>query len=296
MRRHRRSSKVIGSIATSAQMGCACLDISTGEVVWRQLDLEVAHENGAGSSPVLWGDFLFIHCDGIDTQYIVALDKDSGEIAWKTPRTGKLHPNIQLHKSYATPLVTNVGGKAVLVSPAADWLYGYEPSTGKELWKLKYGAIGFSNSARPVFGHGLLYVCTGFMKSQLLAIEYNGAEDPSITWRHSKQVPAVACPVLVGDELYFASDNGVATCLDAKTGEVHWTKRIGKRFWASPVHCEGRIYYFDRGGATTVVAASKDYQHISDNELDGSLFSSAAVVDGNLVLRTDKAVYSIQNK
>ncbi len=275
--------------------GCACVDTSTGQIVWRQLDLEVAHENGAGSSPVLWKEFLFIHCDGIDTQYIVALNKSNGEIAWKTPRTGRLHSNVQLQKSYATPLITEVGDQTVLVSPAADWLYGYDPSTGNELWKMKYGELGFSNSARPVYGHGLLYICTGFMKSQLLAVKHNGTEQPSIAWRHTKQVPNVACPLLVGDELYFASDNGVASCLDAKTGKVHWTKRVGKKFWSSPVYCEGRIYYFDRDGTTTVVAASKDYQDIAKNTLDGSLFSSAGIVDGTMILRTDKAVYAIRN-
>ena len=276
--------------------GCACLDTSTGQIVWRQLDLEVAHENGAGSSPVLWNNLLIMHCDGIDTQYIVALNKSNGEIAWKTPRTGKLHSNVQLQKSYATPLVTEVGGQTVLVSPAADWLYGYDPSTGKELWKMKYGELGFSNSARPVFGHGLLYICTGFMKSQLLAVEHNGAEEPSIAWRHTKQVPNVACPLLVGDELYFASDNGVASCLDAKTGEVHWTKRIGKKFWSSPVYADGKIYYFDRTGTTTVIAAAKQFKRVASNTLDGNLFSSAGIVDGTIVLRTDKAVYAIRNR
>lgn len=275
--------------------GCAAVDTRSGKVLWSNRDIEVQHENGAGSSPVLWNDLLFIHCDGIDQQFIVAIDKDTGEIAWKTRRSGELNSNVQLQKSYATPLVIEAGGRAELISPAADWVYGYEPETGRELWRVKYGALGFSNSARPVFGHNMLYLCTGFMKAQLLAIHHDGSDQPSISWKHTKQIPNVACPVLVGDELYFASDNGVATCLDAKSGDVHWTKRIGKRFWASPVYADGHIYFFDRAGTTTVVAASTDFRHIADNELDESIYASAAIVDGRIVLRTDKALYAIVN-
>ncbi len=91
--------------------GVACLDVETGKVLWVNRKLKVKHENGPGSSPILWNDLLIIHCDGIDQQYIVALDKQTGNIAWKTRRTGKLHSNPQLRKSYATSLIVDVGGE-----------------------------------------------------------------------------------------------------------------------------------------------------------------------------------------
>ena len=277
--------------------GIACLDTDSGEVLWTNRTLRVKHENGPGSSPVLWQDKLFIHCDGIDEQYVVALDKNTGEIAWKTERSGKLNDNPQLKKSYATPLVTEVNGEMQLVSPAADWVYGYDLHSGKELWRLNYGELGFSNAARPVSGNGLLYITTGYMKASMLAIRVtrNGDEQQAeIAWRCTKQVPNVSSPLLIGDKMYFVSDQGVASCLDARTGDTHWTERIGKHFWASPFYADERIYFFDRDGTTTVIAADDKYQRLAINKLDGEMLATAAAVDHALVLRTDKALYRLK--
>ncbi len=277
--------------------GIACLDTESGKVLWTNRTLRVKHENGPGSSPVLWQDKLFIHCDGIDEQYIVALNKNTGEVAWKTMRSGKLNDNPQLKKSYATALVTEVNGETQLVSPAADWVYGYDLESGKELWRLNYGELGFSNAARPVAANGLLYIATGYMKARMLAVRVtkNGSEQHAeIAWDFTKQVPNVSSPLVIGDELYFVSDNGIASCLDAKTGETHWTERIGKHFWASPLYADGRIYFFDRDGTTTVVAAGTEYQRLAINKLDGEMLATAAAVDNALILRTDKALYRLQ--
>ena len=277
--------------------GIACLDTDSGEVLWANRDLRVKHENGPGSSPVLWQDKLYIHCDGIDEQYIVALNKNTGEIAWKTKRSGKLNDNPQLRKSYATPLVTEVNGETQLVSPAADWVYGYDLDSGKELWRLNYGELGFSNAARPVAGNGLLYIATGYMKARMLAVRVTNSGDKQqaeIAWDYTRQVPNVSSPLVIGDEMYFVSDKGIASCLDAKTGETHWTQRIGKHFWASPLYAEGRIYFFDRDGTTTVIAAGNKYQRLAINKLDGEMLATAAAVDNALVLRTDKALYRLQ--
>ena len=276
--------------------GIACLDINSGEVLWRNRSLVVQHENGPASSPVLWNNLLIIHCDGIDRQYIVAIDKETGQQVWKSARSGKLHSNPQLRKSYATSLVVEIDGQPQVISPAADWIYGYDPKSGRELWRLNYGTLGFSNAARPVAGNGLIYTCTGYMQGQLLAIRAPGGRvaEPEIVWRHTKQVSSVSSPILIGKEIYFASDSGIATCLDAESGETHWTKRIGKRFWAAPMHAEGRIYFFDRDGTTTVVAARKQYQQLAVNKLEGELLATAAAVDGTLILRTDQALYCIR--
>ena len=277
--------------------GIASLDTTTKLVLWRNHTLRVQHENGPGSSPVLWNELLFIHCDGIDQQYIVALNKQTGKIVWKTKRSGKLHENPQMRKSYATPLVVDVNGMPQLVSPAADWVYGYDPADGRELWRLNYGQLGFSNASRPVAGNGLIYVTTGYMKARLLAIRVNQKNDrqePEIAWTCAKGVPNVSSPLLVGGEIFFASCQGVASCLDAQTGDVHWVERVAKRCWASPLCAEGRIYFFDRDGATTVVAADKEYRELSRNQLDGAVLASAAAVDRALVVRTDKALYRIK--
>jgi len=277
--------------------GIACLDVKSGKVLWSNRTLKVKHENGPGSSPVLWQNLLIVHCDGIDQQYIVALNKETGKRAWTVKRSGKLRPDVQLRKSYATSLVAKVNGKPQVISPAADWIYGYEPKSGRELWKLPYGQLGFSNAARPVAGGGLIYTCTGYMKSQLLAIQLDKqTRKPKVVWRHTKQVPNVASVLLAGDKLYFASDNGIASCLAAATGKLYWTKRIGKQFWAAPLYADGRIYFFDRDGATTVIAPEKKFRRLSVNKLDGTLLATAAAVDGSLILRTDRAVYCLRKE
>lgn len=181
--------------------GTAALDTATRRVEWTNQDFVVQHENGPGSSPIVWGDWVIFHMDGSDQQYIVALDKRTGRQAWKTARSGAMNANPQLKKCYGTPLVVEVGGKEQLLSPAADWLYAYDPATGRELWKLPYEKLGFSLAPRPVVGHGKVYLCTSFMQSELLAVDVTGSA-PQIAWRFGRQVPQVPSPLLVGDEIY----------------------------------------------------------------------------------------------
>lgn len=278
--------------------GLVCLNRSTKETIWTNRDLQVKHENGAGSSPVLWNDLLLLHCDGIDLQYIVALDRHTGQEVWKTERTGKLKDNVQMRKSYSTPLIVEVDGQPQVISASADWVYGYDPTDGRELWKLPYGELGFSNSARPVAGHGLVYICTGYMQSRLLAIRPgNGTDRPAkLAWDVAKQVPAVSSPLLVGDELYMIGDKGIATCLDAQTGETIWRARIGKNFWASPVMADGRIHFFDRDGTATVVKPGRTFEKLAVNKLSGEQLATAAAVDGSLLIRTEEGVYCLRQQ
>jgi len=279
--------------------GTACLDTATQKVLWTNRKLKIKHENGPGSSPVLWGDLLIVHCDGSDLQYLAALDKSTGDLAWKTERTGKMNSNPQLKKAYGTPLIVDVAGKPTVLSPAADWLYAYDPASGAEQWKVPYGALGFSIVPRPVAGHGMLFMCTSFMQSELLAIRYDGQgekKEPHIVWRYAKQAPQMPSPVLVGDEIYVVSDKGVASCLDAKTGTVHWTERLGGNFCASPLAADGRIYFSNRDGLTTVIEPGKTFKPLAKNDLKEGIMASPAAIDGALIVRTDKALYRLGAK
>lgn len=274
--------------------GSACLDTQTLKVVWTNNDLVVFHENGPGSSPVLWKDRLIVHCDGSDVQYIAALDAKTGKLAWKTPRSGAMHADPQLKKAYGTPLVMEIGGQAVVVSPAADWLYGYDPADGKELWKVAYGGLGFSIVPRPVAGDGLVYMSTTFMQAELLAVKVAPpTAQPEIVWRHKKGVPKMPSPLLVGNELYLVSDEGVISCLDAKTGDQLWSKRLGGNFCSSPLYVDGRIYVGNRDGATFVIQPGRKYELLATNQLDGTIMASPAALDGALFIRTEKALYRI---
>lgn len=277
--------------------GTACIDTHTGDVVWTNTSLRIVHENGPGNSPILWHDRLIFHMDGSDHQYVAALDKRTGTLAWKTDRTGALNKNPQLQKSYATPIMVLVNGQEQLFSPGPDWLYGYNPATGRELWKLKYGNLGFSLSARPVTGHGMIYLSTGFMRPEMLAIRYDGGKEPEIVWRYAKGVPTMASPLLVGDELYFVSDSGgMLTCLNAKTGAEHYRERLGGEHSAALLHADGKIHILSREGVTAVIRAGTSFQLIAKNELAGRIMASEAVADGALFIRTDTALYRLEEK
>jgi len=280
-------------------MGNACLDAKTGKVLWRNDDkkLWVMHENGPGSSPILSGDHMIFHLDGSDKQSIVALRKDNGKIAWQTKRSGKMNSNPQLQKAYSTPILVKINGKDCVASPAADWIYGYDPASGKELWKVPYGLLGFSNVARPVVGHGMIYVPTCFMKGEVLAIRYQGVPKPKVVWRLSRGGPKMPSPLLVGNELYVVNDAGIAMCLDAKTGEMHWRERINAQFSASPTYADGKIYLCDRKGATTVLKPGKSYKVLAHNQLDGGEHKASLTPYGkSFLVRTEEAIYRIGRK
>jgi outer membrane protein assembly factor BamB len=276
--------------------GTACLDTKSLEILWVNRDTKIMHENGPGSSPVLWNDRLIFHCDGSDVQYIAALDAASGKIAWRTERSGSMNANPQLKKAYGTPLVVEQGGRPVVVSPGADWLYGYDPATGKELWKTHYGVLGFSIVPRPIAGHGLVYMCTSFMNSELLAFKLDGSagENPPIAWRSKKSVPRMSSPLLVGTEIYMVSDNGIWTCCDALSGEVHHSERLGGDFASSPLYADGRIYVANRKGQTFVIQPGKEFELLATNQLDGEIMASPAAVGEALYVRSDKALYRIE--
>jgi outer membrane protein assembly factor BamB len=275
----------------------ACLDAASGKLLWRCDELKLDHTEGPGSSPVICGDLLIIHCDGIDVQFVVALDKLTGRVRWKTPRSGPFKDDPQQRKAFCTPLVIDVEGRPQLISPGAERVAAYDPTNGKELWHVNYD--GFSNVPRPVFGNGLLFIATGYMRPQMWAIRPGGEgdlTDGAVVWRCAKQAPANPSPILLGNELYMVSDAGVASCLDAATGSEHWHKRLGGNFSASPVAAGGRIYFSSEEGATHVIEAGKQIKLLAANQLDGRLMASPAVAGDSLFLRTDTHLYRIDSR
>ncbi len=277
--------------------GTCCLDTATQQVLWTQRDLQIMHENGPGSTPIVRGDRLIFHCDGSDEQYIVGLDKATGQVAWRTDRSGEMSSNPQHKKAYGTPLVLEIDGKDQVLSPAADWLYSYDPATGKELWKLPYGVLGFSIVPRPVAGHGMVFVCTSFVRSELLAIRLPQGDRPAeIAWRFNKQVPRMPSPVLVGDLIFFVSDRGIGTCLDARTGEEKWIARLGGNHCSSPLAADGKVYFFTREGECIVIAAEAEFRELARNRLDGAIMASPAVIDGDLFVRTEHSLYRLKSQ
>ena len=163
-----------------------------GEVLWKER-FRYESQHGAGGSPILHGDLLIINCDGGSEAFVVALDKRTGKTRWKTSRR---QPSDQ---AYTTPLVIRVGDRDQIVSVGAFRAAAYEPASGKEIWRVSYGD-GFSNVPRPVYGHGLVYIATGFFQPEIMAVRPDGSGDVSKThvgWTNRRAAPldalAAAC-------------------------------------------------------------------------------------------------------
>ena len=253
---------------------------SDGEILWKAtLTYEPMH--GTGGSPVIYKDLLIFSCDGTDVQYVVALNKSTGKVKWKT--------NRKAYMAFSTPLLIQVDGKDQLVSPGAYRTVAYDPANGKELWSVAYGE-GFSNVPRPVFGHGLIFLSSGFNRADLLAVKPGG----EVVWKYGRSVSLTPSFLLVGDELYMVSDNGIATCFDAKTGTVRWQQRLGGTFSASPTYADGRIYFQDEDGQTVVIAPGKEFRKLATNQLDGQTLATLAISGGQIFLRTGTHLYAIR--
>lgn len=275
--------------------GTACVDRGDLSIVWeRKIPLE--HAVGPGSSPFIHGDLLVLICDGVDEQYVTALDKKNGSDVWRTDRPPMDTDDGDKKKSYDTPIaVTDRLGREQLICMGSQWVVAYEPATGEELWKVRHGT-GFSVVPRPVVGHGMVYISTGYGKAQLWAIRIDGTGDVTdthVVWTETRRIPTKPSPLLVGDELYVIDDGGVATCFNAHDGTVHWTGRIGGNHTASPLYADGRIYFSSQEGTVTVIRPGTEFEILAENELEGQLMASPLLADEALFLRSDTALYRI---
>jgi outer membrane protein assembly factor BamB len=287
--------------------GTACLDRKTGKVIWKRNDLPCRHYRGPSSSVVSCGKLLILTMDGADLQYLVALDKKTGKTVWKTDRSVPWNDQIgnvtqmtkegDHRKAHSTPLLVHAGPDSglMLLSAGAKAAYGYDPLTGKEIWRVQYN--DFSAAPRPVFGDGIAYFVSGMTKHELLAVrtdETGDVTDTAVKWRLRNHVGVYASPLLVDGLIYTAADESFVSCVDAATGEVVWTERIGGSYAASPVYADGRLYFFSEDGTTTVLKPGRTFESLAKNTLDAGFMASPAVDGKAFFLRTKAALYRIE--
>lgn len=290
---------------TFGSPGTACLDTQTGRVLWERRDFVCNHFRGAGSSPILYQDLLLMNFDGSDHQFVVALNKHTGQTVWQVKRSidfqdltpeGKPKEDGDYRKAFATPRVVTLAGRPVLISQGAKAQYGYDPLTGKEFWRVEERSC-HSASGRPLYGNGLLYMTCGFSRGLLLALKpdaTDAAKAPQEVWRVGRSMPSKPSPLLVGDLIFVVDDGGLASCLDAQTGKEVWRERIGGNYSASPLYAEGRIYFFSEEGKTTVVKADRQFAKLAENKLEAGFMASPAVSGKSLILRTKTHLYRIE--
>jgi outer membrane protein assembly factor BamB len=273
--------------------GTAALS-TTGDVVWKTR-LAYESQHGAGGSPVVYQDLLIVNCDGNggpDDAFVVALDVKTGKTRWKTSRR---YPADQ---AYTTPLVIRAGDRDQVVSVGAFRAAAYDPSNGREIWRVAYDQ-GFSNVPRPVFAHGLVFIATGFHQPALIAVKPDGTGDVTrshIAWEVRRGAPLTPSPLVVGDDLFMVSDVGIATCVDARTGTIHWQERLGGNYSASPTFADGRIYFSSEEGVTTAIRPSRTFTRLGTSQLDGAILASFAAADRAFFIRTSSHLYRIQER
>lgn len=276
--------------------GTACLDSETGAVKWKTSRFQYETQNGPGASPVVWKNLLLFNCDGMDVQFAVALDQSTGDTVWKVNRSGKLNEREDFKKSYCTPAIITTESGPQLISPASDWVYSYEPGTGKELWKVNYGQLGFSTVPKPVFSGNKAFVLTSFMKSRLLVIDCSAPKESGkdrVQWKSDSNMPQKPSLLVVDKLVYAVNDKGILTCLDSESGETVYRQRIGGNFAASPLYANQKIYLCDMKGVCIVFEHGRKFKRLAKNQLDGKFMASPAVSGESLILRTDKALYRI---
>lgn len=274
--------------------GTACLDARSGKEIWRNR-LPLDHQVGPGSSVLLYKQLMILVRDGRDAQYVTALDQESGKQVWRTERPTIEAASGNLKKSFVTPLLVEAAGHTQLVSPGAHWVVSYDPLCGKEFWRANHGR-GFSIGSCPVFGDGVVYFSTGCMKPQLWAISAEGTGDVTTThakWKITRQVPVMSSPLLLGELLFWVSDDGIANCASTRDGGAFWQERLNQQHLASPLLAEGRIYFFGKEGKTTVVKADGVFAKLAENQLDGTVIATPAIVDRTVFLRSDAHLYRI---
>lgn len=273
--------------------GTACLS-EQGDVLWKNQELKYPPVHGNGGTPALVGDALVFSCDGAENPFVVALDAKTGAVRWKTLRESDAPKKF----SFATPLAIESDGRTLVISSGSNSVGAFDVKTGEQVWSVKYQ--GYSVIPRPVYANGLIYLSTSYDSPSVLAIRPGGKGDVTethVAWTVKKGAPHTPSLLAIDKEIYMVSDRGVATCLDALTGEEIWQERLGGNYSASPLYADGRIYFQNETGETFVVKPGRKYELLAQNKLENTrTLASYGVVDHAILLRTDTHLLRIEAK
>lgn len=246
---------------------------------------------GEGTAPVLHENTLLLGFDQEEGSYLLALDKTTGKQIWKVDRD---EPS-----AWSPPLVLTHEGQKQIIVAATNKTRAYEFATGKLIWEC--AGLGTNVIPAPVTAKGIVYVMSGHRDPNLMAIKLGRKGDltgtDAIVWQNKRANSYTPSPVLINDRLYFVSDNGFFSCLNALTGEVLFQERLPKpyNFKASPVGVNGKIYLSTEEGDVLVLKIADKMEILATNTMKDEVFiASPAVVGGDLYLRSQKAIYCIR--
>jgi len=284
------------SFLDRGQMLVAAYDFE-GNERWLVRPGVFSSKHGYCSSPVIFEDKLIVNGDHDGDAYLVALDRGTGATKWKTPRENRT-------RSYCTPIIREIGGRTQMLLSGSLCVASYDPRNGSRHWIIDGPTEQFVASL--VYSHDLVFVTGGFPEMHVLTIKPTGKgkiDDGHVVWHHKgKMASYVPSPIAAGDYILVASDHGLATCLDARDGTVQWSKQLSRHYSASLVAAGGLVYFLDDAGVTQVVRPGKEFEAVAVNRLfeaaesddqKESCSASPAVSQGQIFVRTDKALYCI---
>lgn len=237
--------------------------------------------HGFCSCPVIHGDLVIVNGDHDGEGYIVALDRESGRTVWRVARDHHT-------RSYVTPIIRRFAGREQMILSGSHHVAGYDPGTGRELWRIEGPTEQFV--ASPVDDGRLVFFTAGYPDKCIVAIDPTGSGDVTTThtvWRSNRNAAYVPAPVVVGPHLLLTSDDGVGSCYVAGSGDRLWNARLGGHFSGSPVTASGLAYFTDDEGVTTVVRPGPASDVVAKNELGERVFSSPAISDGRIYFRCE---------
>jgi len=257
-------------------------------------------EWGTASSPIIWNDLVILQCDTQADSFVVALDAATGRVVWKTERDEL--------PSWGTPTVATTSKGPELVTNAANFVRGYDPRTGKELWRV--GHSSKITAPTPIAAGDLLIVASGRAPERPIFVVRAGARgdltlnegqssSQAVAWTRSGRGPYMPTPLAYQGILYVLGNNGLFDAYDLQTGDEIYRQRlpvIGSGFSASPVAADGKIYLSNEDGEILVVAAGRTFKHLATNSMGELLMATPALSNGTMFVRSSTSVSAISGK
>ncbi len=289
-------------VALFGSEGLAAYDMK-GKLLWKQ-DLGVLNPGlwddkesswGHSSSPIIYRDLVIVQADGHKQSFIAAFNLKDGKQAWRVERNEIT--------SWTTPTIYQGKDRTELIANGGRYIRGYDPLTGKELWRFSDNDTQVKMQA-PLIAHDLIYITGGYPPGRAMYafrpgaagdISLKSAEEKNtfLAWTSSKGSPYTPTPIIYGDVLYVIADNGVLSTYDAKTGALIYQQRLPSTFSASPVAADGRLYLASEDGDVFVVKAGRQYELLSRNTMGQPLMATPALSQGMLIVRGENAIYAL---
>lgn len=260
-----------------------------GEQLWITRPGKFSSTHGYCSSPVIYKDTVIINGDHDGESYIVALDRKTAKITWKTEREFKT-------RSYCTPIIREIDGRMQMMLSGSKCVASYDPDTGKQQWIIDGPTEQFV--ASPVYHQKLLIITGGFPDKHIIAIDPTGEGNVSksnIKWHHLRRgVSYVPSPIAVGDYFVVTSDEGIGTCFELATGKILWQERLGRHYSGSLVAtADNLIYATDDDGVTKIIKPGDKLEVLATNKIGEEIYSSPAISRGQIIMRGTKHLWCL---